>query len=283
MNSIELIGVSKSFGNVKALDDVNVNFEEGKIYGLLGRNGAGKTTMLKIMYEMIYPSAGSVHLNGRKIDGRDAALEEMFFIGENNYFTDDLTVNKIFYWTKILRPGFDLEYANELADSFGLNTKKKIKSLSTGYASIFKNILALSSNAPYVLLDEPVLGLDANHRDMLYKKMIEKYSEKPFTAIISTHLIEEVSDIVEHVVIIKNGQIIRDEPKDELLNVGYSVSGKSDAVRMFCKDREVIGTDTLGGFETAYIIGDCSKSDVPESLEWNRIDLQRLFIQLTNS
>ena len=283
MSSLELIGISKGFGNVKALDDINLTFEEGKIYGLLGRNGAGKTTMLKIIYEMLFPNSGVVHMDGHAIGGNDTALGKMFFIGEKNYFPEDMKVEKAFRLMNDFRKDFDPAYANRLADAFGLNIKKKIKSLSTGYASIFKNILALASNAPFILLDEPVLGLDANHRDMFYKFMIEKYSESPFTAIISTHLIEEVADVVEHVVIIRNGCIIRDEPRESLLDSGYSVSGKADTVRAFVSGREVLGTDALGGFETAYVLGECPKNDLPEGLEISRMDLQRLFIQLTNS
>lgn len=283
MNSLELIGISKNFGNVKALDDINLTFEEGKIYGLLGRNGAGKTTMLKIVYEMLFPSAGTVRVDGQAIGGNDAALGKMFFIGEKNYFPEDMKVETAFRRMKEFRNEFDTAYANRLSDAFGLKTKKKIKSLSTGYASIFKNILALASNAPFILLDEPVLGLDANHRDMLYKFMIEKYSESPFTAIISTHLIEEVASVVEHVVIIKDGRIIRDEPRETLLDSGYSVSGKAETVREFVSGREVLGSDVLGGFETAYVLGECPRSGLPEGLEINRMDLQRLFIQLTNS
>jgi ABC-2 type transport system ATP-binding protein len=283
MNSLELIGISKNFGKVTALQDINLTFEEGKIYGLLGRNGAGKTTMLKIIYEMLYPSTGIVRVEGREVVGDDTALSRMFFIGEKNYFPEQFTVEKAFYWMKEFRKEFDSAYAKRLADAFGLNIKKKIKSLSTGYASILKNILALASNAPFILLDEPVLGLDANHRDMFYKFMIEKYSEAPFTAIISTHLIEEVASVVEHVVIIKDGRIIRDEPRETLLDSGYSVSGRAEEVRAFISGKEILGIDTLGGFETAYIYGDCPKSELPEGLETSKMNLQRLFIQLTNS
>jgi ABC-2 type transport system ATP-binding protein len=283
MNSIELIGVSKDFGNVKALQDINLTFEEGKIYGLLGRNGAGKTTMLKIIYEMLFPSTGTVRVDGREIGGDDTALGKMFFIGEKNYFPEQFTVEKAFYWMKQFRTEFDPAYAKRLADAFGLNIKKKIKSLSTGYASIIKNILALASNAPFILLDEPVLGLDANHRDMFYKFMIEKYSESPFTAIISTHLIEEVANVVEHVVIVKDGRVIRDEPRETLLESGYSVSGRAEDVHAFINGREVLGIDALGGFETAYLFGECSKNELPEGLEISKMNLQRLFIQLTNS
>ncbi len=282
MNSMELIGVSKDFGNVKALDNINLVFEEGKLYGLLGRNGAGKTTILKIMYGMIYPTSGTVLADGRPVTDDDI-LGQMFFVGEKNYFIPDTTVEKTFCWMKDFRPEFDTGYAKSLADSFGLDIKKRIRTLSTGYATLLKNILALASNAPFLLLDEPVLGLDANHRDMFYRFMLEKYGEKPFTAILSTHQIEEVASIVEHVVIINDGRIIKNEQRDTLLDSGYSVSGRTEAVREYVKDREILGSDILGGYETAYISGPRPKSGVPENLEIEKIDLQRLFIQLTNT
>lgn len=281
MNSIELVGVSQAFGKVIALHDINLTFEEGKIYGLLGRNGAGKTTMLKIMYGMIYPTLGNVLADSKPVMDDDI-LGQMFFVGEKNYFISDATVDRNFRWMKDFRPEFDAGYAKFLADSFGLDVRKRIRALSTGYATLFKNILALASNAPFLLLDEPVLGLDANHRDMFYRFMLEKYGEKPFTAIISTHLVEAVASIFEHVVVINDGRIIKNEPRETLLASGYSVSGKTEAVREYVKDKEILGSDTLGSYETAYISGTRPKSGVPETLEIGKMDLQRLFIQLTN-
>lgn len=283
MNAIELTGLSKSFGPVKAVDQVSVRFEENKIYGLLGRNGAGKTTMLKMICGMLIPDSGEVQVDGQKAFENDSALQKMFFMGEKNYFPDDMKVKKTFYWCKQFRPEFDMEYAQTLCDSFGLNKNKKIKSLSTGYASIFKIVIALASNVEYLLLDEPVLGLDANHRDMFYRLLLEKYSEKPFTAIISTHLIEEVANVIEHVVIIKEGSIIRDESRDEMLQSGYTVSGKASVIEEYVQGRDVLGIDSLGGLKTACISGSYTPSEIPGELEVTKMDLQRLFIQLTNS
>ena len=106
--------------------------------------------------------------------------------------------------------------------SFVLNTSSRISALSTGYLSIFKLVMALSVNVPYVLLDEPVLGLDANHRELFYRILLAKYGEKPFTVVLSTHLIEEVASIIEDVVILKEGKVIRNESREELLSKGYT-------------------------------------------------------------
>ena len=168
-------------------------------------------------------------------------------------------------------------------NEFSLNVNKTPRSLSTGYTSIFKIIIALSVNTPYIFLDEPVLGLDANHRDIFYKVLIEKYAENPFCCVISTHLIEEVSSVIEDVIIVKNGEIIRNQTRDSLLRTGFTVAGSAAAIDEFIKDKNVIGTDSIGGLKTAYIIGSVPSEGIPVGLEISAMDLQKLFVQLTNS
>jgi len=127
-----------------------------------------------------------------------------------------------------------------------------------------------------------VLGLDANHREMFYRLLIEKYSNNPFTAIISTHLIEEIANLLEYVIIIKNGEILVNESCEALLSKGYSVTGTINQVDTFVKDKEVIGEDVLGGLKTATVIGSINKSTLPDGIEIANLDLQKLFIKLTN-
>ncbi len=283
MSGIEINKISKSFGNVHALTDVSVKFEENKIYGLLGRNGAGKSTLLNVITSRIFADSGEVTVDGITAADNDLALQKIYMMSEKNYYPDGMKIKDAFKWTKEFYPDFDSAYAKTLADRFELNTSKKIKSLSTGYSSIFKIVTALSTNAPYILLDEPVLGLDANHRDLFYKIIIEKYSANPCTIVISTHLIEEAAGVIEQVVVIKDGSIIRDEPREELLSKGYTVSGVATAVDAFLAGKNVIGADTLGGLKTAYVLGTIDRTTVPDGLEISKMDLQRMFIQLTNS
>ena len=283
MNSIALKGISKQFGDTIALKDISLYFEENKIYGLLGRNGAGKSTMLNIIANRLFADSGEVTVNGLAAAENDQAQQLIYLMSEQTLYPESMKIQEVFKWTKNFYPTFDLAYAQNLAAKFGLDTKKKVRSLSTGYGSIFKIIVALSVNTPYVLLDEPVLGLDANHRDMFYKLLIEKYSKSPSTFIISTHLIEEVSSVIEDIIIIKNGTIIKNESCESLLSKGYTVSGKASQVDAFIEGKEVIGIDRLGGLKTARIIGDLDRCQVPASLEVTKLDLQKLFIQLTNS
>ncbi len=206
--SIEIKNVSKSYGATLALDNFSVTFAPERIYGLLGRNGAGKTTLLNAITGRIFADGGSITLSGQSVLENDNPLGQIYMMSEQMLYPEKMKVKDAFRWTKQFYPDFDTEYALDLAERFKLNVNKATKSLSTGYASIFKLITALATNAQYVFLDEPVLGLDANHRDLFYRVLLEKYSEKPFTAVLSTHLVEEISGLVEQVVIIKDGKLL---------------------------------------------------------------------------
>lgn len=281
MSNIKIEGISKSYGSNKALNDINLTFEADKIYGLLGRNGAGKTTLLNIINNRIFADEGNISLDGENITENGKVQSKFYFVSEKVLFPDNMKVNKAINWTGQFYPDFDMDYALKLAEQFELPLKKKINNLSTGYKSIIKNILALSVNTPFVFLDEPVLGLDANHRELFYKMLIEKFIEKPATYVISTHLIEEVANIIEDVVIIKKGQIIKNESKDRLLSQGYSVTGAAAKVDAYIQGKTVIGVDHIGGLKSAYVIGQ-RQADADSGLEFSALDLQKLFIQLTN-
>jgi len=166
MNSLLVSNVTKNYRDVRALNNVSVEFERNKIYGLLGRNGAGKTTLLNIITGKIFADQGNVTLNGKEVFENDEMLQNIFMMSERNYYPEGMRISDAFRWTKEFYPEFDEKRAADLAEQFGLETVKKIRSLSTGYGSIFKLITALCVNVPFVFLDEPVLGLDANHREV---------------------------------------------------------------------------------------------------------------------
>lgn len=285
MRGIEVKNVSKTYKDTKALSNINIYLEENKIYGLLGRNGAGKTTLLNVINNRVYADEGTVTLNGDILTENDEALNHLYFTSEKLLFPEGMKVKKIFRWTKEFHPEFDMDYALRIAKLFGLPLNKKSSTLSTGYKSILKNVIALSINTPYIFLDEPVLGLDANHRELFYKLLIEKYSENPFTIVISTHLIEEVSNIIEDVIIIKNGKIIEKGSCEDLLKRGYAISGTAASVDNYIRNNmingKVIGEDSIGNLKSVYILGR-PKETLPENLEVSALDLQKLFIQLTN-
>lgn len=282
MKCIEINNISKNYGKICALDNVSLKLEENKIYGLLGRNGAGKSTLLNIITNRIFADQGEVLINGEKAYENDVAQRNVYLMSEETYYPENMKIRDVFYWSQEFYPNFNMEYAKNLCEKFNLDLKKKVKGLSTGYSSIFKVIVALAANASYTLYDEPILGLDANHRDLFYRILLEDYEKNPKTIIISTHLIEEVSNIIENIIIIKEGQIIKNESCEQLLSNGYTISGTMDLVDHYIADKNVIGHDTLGGLKSAYILGEIDKSKVPMGLEITKLDLQKLFIQLTN-
>ncbi len=279
--SIVINQVSKSFGPVRALNRVSVTLEEGKIYGLLGRNGAGKSTLLNVLTDRIFPEEGSVTVDGEPVRDNDRALSKMYLMSEKNCYPESMRVKEAFRWTKEFYPDFDQEFAWNLAAAFELNTNAKVNKLSTGYSSIFKLTVALSVNTPYVLLDEPVLGLDANHRDLFYRTLLSRYTQRPFTVVISTHLIEEVASLIEDVVVIHKGEVLRQGSCQDLLSQGYTVTGPKGLVEEYLKGRNVLGVDVLGGLESGYVLGEPDRSSLPQGLELSGLDLQKLFILMT--
>ena len=279
--SIVINQVSKSFGPVRALNRVSVTLEEGKIYGLLGRNGAGKSTLLNVLTDRIFPEEGSVTVDGEPVRDNDRALSKMYLMSEKNCYPESMRVKEAFRWTKEFYPDFDQEFAWNLAAAFELNTNAKVNKLSTGYSSIFKLVVALSVNTPYVLLDEPVLGLDANHRDLFYRTLLSRYTQRPFTAVISTHLIEEVASLIEDVVVIHKGEVLRQGSCQDLLSQGYTVTGPKGLVEEYLKGKNVLGVDALGGLESGYVLGDPDRTSLPQGLELSGLDLQKLFILMT--
>ncbi len=282
MSRIEVTDVSKSFKDTQALSHVNLQFEENTIYGLLGRNGAGKSTLLNIINNRLFATSGTVTLDGGRLNENTRALSCCFLANEINLYPEGMKVKQALRWSREFYPDFDMNYAQRLCTMFELPEKKKIKDLSTGYQSIFRNIIALSVNVRFLFLDEPVLGLDAHHRDLFYRVLIEKYAEHPFTAVISTHLIEEAANFIEQVIVLKKGEIIRNQSIESLLDSGYCISGPRAQIESYLKGKEVIGTDTLGGLKTAYVLG-IPDPQLPAGTEVSRMDLQKLFIWLTEN
>lgn len=280
-NAIEVTGLTKRYGQVLALDNVSLRLEQGKIYGLLGRNGAGKSTLLNLITNRIFPDEGSVQLGGQDCQNNDWALGQMFLMSEANLFPEDMRVRDALRWAPHFYPGFDTAQAQDLAQQFGLQIKSKIKALSTGYSSIFKLVLGLATPVPFLLLDEPVLGLDANHRQLFYRCLLEDYAKKERCILLSTHLIEEVARVIEQVIIIKEGRILHQEPCEDLLARCCCITGPAQQVEEFAQGKQVLGSDTLGGLKSVYL-QEPIPQQLPQGLTATAADLQQLFISMTN-
>lgn len=274
--SITVSQLTRRYGSVTAVDGVSLTLEDGKIYGLLGRNGAGKSTLMKLMADRIRPTAGEILVDGKSVHNNAGRI---YMMSEDNLYVDNMKVRDVMRWTGEFYGGFDQKLADRLCDEFELNTKKKATSLSTGYKSICKLITALCVDADYIFLDEPVLGLDAGHRELFYRSLLETYADRPRMFLLSTHLIEEVAGVIEDVIIIDKGQVLRTDSVENLLRSGYNITGGAAAVDDYCRGKEVLGCDTVGGIKTAAVLG--RAEDVPAGLTVSPLDLQKLFIRMT--
>ena len=281
MQGIQIKNITKKCNGLTALDNVSFSFEFGKIYGFLGRNGAGKSTLINVIANRIFADEGKVLVDDVPARENMKVQEKIFCMSETDLYDKDLKIKEHFKWINRFYDSFNIDKALEISEKFNLDTDKRFKALSKGYQSIFKLTVALSLNVPYVIFDEPVLGLDANHRELFYDLLLKDYEDGERTIIIATHLIEEVANIIEEVVLIDKGKILLQESVERLLETGYSISGITKEVDDYCTDKNVIGYDELGSLKIAYVLGE--KTPLPENsnLQISAMNLQKLFVKLT--
>ena len=281
MNTIQIRNITKAYNGVTALDHVSFSFEFGKIYGFLGRNGAGKSTLINIIANRIFADSGEILIDDLPATENMAIHEKILCMSEADLYDTGLKIKDHFKWIHRFYENFDLEKALKISEQFHLNTNLKFKALSKGYQSIFKLTVALSLHVPYIIFDEPVLGLDANHRELFYSLLLKEYENEERSFIIATHLIEEVANIIEEVILIDKGKLLLQGNVAALLETGYCVSGMAKDVEDYCSDKNVIDSDELGGLKIAYILGE--KSAIPQgsNLQVSAMNLQKLFVKLT--
>lgn len=272
--------LTRKFGDTTALNGVNLCLDEPKIYGLLGRNGAGKTTLLRLITNYIQPTEGTITLDEQNVWENEKAQHQIFLVTETSYFAE-MNANNLIQLMSEIYPSFDKQQCLDYAKRFELDLNKKYTALSTGYKSVLRAVLSLSVHTPFLFLDEPTLGMDAFHRELFYKLLIESYSESPSCILLSTHLISEVEGLLENVIILDHGKVLIDESSEQLLAQGYCVSGRISDVDDYCSGKNIIGSSVVGGLKTTAVLGE--REQVPDTLEVTGLSLQQLFVQLVGS
>lgn len=286
METIICKDIEKKYGNKQALRDVNLTLEKGKIYGLIGRNGAGKTTLLSIISAQNPASAGTVTWNGQPVWENREALNHICFSRElsvNLYGSgvSSMKVKEYLRNASYYYPNWDEEMAQELIGKFELDTKKRINKLSKGMLSMVTIIIALASKADFTFMDEPVAGLDVVVRDYFYHKLMEEYTESNRTFVISTHIIEEASGLMEEVIVIKKGELLLKENTQDLLERSYHVSGMAEVVDKATEGYEKHHEEKMGRSKSVTILLQPGQK-LPEGYEVSiqPVNLEKLFIAL---
>lgn len=205
--------LTKYYGAKKALNDVNLNIESGRIIGLLGPNGSGKTTIIKLLNGLLKADTGEIYINGNKPGV--ITKSEVSYLPDRPYFGDWMKVEDVlklftdFYWD------FDRERAENMCKALGISTKAKIKTLSKGMKEKVQLILVMSRSAKLYLLDEPIAGVDPAARDLILDTILANYNPDS-TVVISTHLIGDIERVLDEVIFLKDGNVVLHDTTDNI-------------------------------------------------------------------
>jgi len=213
MSLIEFKNVTKKFGYKVALDEVSVKIEKGKIYGLLGPNGSGKTTMIKLMNDLLQPTSGEVLIKG--CEPGVESKKVISYLPERTYLNMDMKVEELFHFFADFYSDFDKDKASKLLKKLDIAENARLKTMSKGTKEKVQLIAVMSRKADIYILDEPIGGVDPASRDYILETILNNFSEDS-SLIISTHLIADIEKILDEVIFINKGKIVLDENADEI-------------------------------------------------------------------
>jgi ABC-2 type transport system ATP-binding protein len=275
--TISVAGLTRRYRGHVALNDVTVDIEGPSITGLLGRNGVGKTTLMRVIAAQEFATAGRVRVLGDSPVENDAILRRMVFVREDQAFPD-LRVRQVLQVASWFYPNWSAELAEALLADFGLPLNRKLKKLSRGMRSAVGIIIGLAARAEVTLFDEPYAGLDAVARQVFYARLLADYAEHPRTVLLSTHLIDEAADLLERVVVMDHGRVVLDAAADDIRGSAATVSGPTAAVSEFTAGRVIWDRRMIAGQESAVVAGAMDDRDWTRAREL-RLSLTPLSLQ----
>ena len=213
MELLKCINVNKSYGNKKILKDVNLTIETGKVIGLLGKNGTGKSTLIKLINDLLTLDKGKILIKGKKV-GIDSK-KIISYLPERTYLDKSMTVDNVIEYFKDFYDNFDEKKARKLLKDLELDTSQKLAKMSKGMQEKVQLVLVMSRKADLYILDEPLGGVDPATRDYILDTILSNFNEGA-SIIISTHLIRDVERILDEVIFIDKGKIVLQSDADEL-------------------------------------------------------------------
>lgn len=281
---LECRQVSKNFGSSQAIIDATMSFEPGAVHGLLGANGAGKTTLLHMLSGMIYPTRGAITYRGQQVHENGLAMSSICLVKSDERSWADYKIKDIMRFCSLLLPGWDEQKAHSLLRRFNLPANKRYKQLSRGMQSQLGIVKGLANHSPVTLFDEPTLGLDADMREAFYELIIQECSNRDRTMVISTHLIDESSNLFEYIALLEEGVITKHQDTDSFLEHAYYLQGSSAALEPLCNDPRALHAESLAGTTILAWYGDLTKEWAQleqQGIRVTPLPLQKLFVYLT--
>lgn len=232
--------LTKTYGKKTALDHVSFTIAKDAITGLVGRNGAGKTTLLKCLAGFLHPDSGDIRVFEQNPYDNLAVSAGLIFVDESMNFPEGQTLAEIFALYRRFYPGWTQDLAEKLLDYFNLPPTQLPNKLSKGMLSTFRAILGLCAHAPLTIMDEPTSGMDSGVRQDFYRALLKDYIACPRTFLISTHLLAEIEDLLEYILLIDRGKALLSAPVTDVSDYALRLSGPSERLQPFLEERTVL-------------------------------------------
>ena len=215
MKILEVKNLNKSFDNKKVLKDINFSISKGKIVGLLGKNGVGKTTLIKLINDLLTPTSGEILVKGNKIGVETKKV--ISYLPERTYLNKQMKVCEVISFFEDFYEEFDSKKAKKLLKDLDLDINQKLTKMSKGMQEKVQLVLVMSRKADLYVLDEPLGGVDPATRDYILDTILSNFDEDS-SVIISTHLISDIEKILDEVIFIDKGEIVLQSDADKLRN-----------------------------------------------------------------
>ncbi|KAB7787641.1 ATP-binding cassette domain-containing protein [Bifidobacterium cebidarum] len=282
--TLTITDLRKRYGSTVALNGVNLTLRPA-IYGLFGRNGAGKSTLMGVIANRLLPSSGSIELDGTSVFENEAAQSRICLLNETVPFMVGVRLNTIFKREERYYGGFDWAFSARMLAEFGIIPGSLYGQLSLGQRMIVRLVAALCVPVDVLLLDEPVLGLDATNRESFYRFLLESFSEHPRIIVLSTHIINEIAHVVERVAILDQGRIIDEFDAESASSRATVLVGEADRVTTFAASSQlqIISREEMGKLLSVVVRGQIDPSELPVGVSANRLGLQEYVICATSS
>ena len=264
---IELHGVSKRFGQIEAVSRMSGEIREGSVFGLVGTNGAGKSTCLRMMAGVLRPDEGSVLVDGQEIYEYEEMKSRVFFISDDQYYLPNSTPKEMMEYYRIFYTCFNEERFSELMEKFGLEKERKISTFSKGMKKQLSVILGICANTKYLLCDETFDGLDPVMRQAVKSIFAMEIMNREFTPVIASHNLRELEDICDHVGLLHKGGILFSKDMEEMKETIHKVQCvvSEESKYRLLKNLDVMKTESRGSLLMLTVRG--SKADIEEKFQ----------------
>lgn len=258
---LKINNLSKKFGDFSVLDDISLNAETGQIYGLVGSNGCGKTTLLKHIMMIYKQDEGGIFYNDVPVEEDSEIIKDFYFVQDNLFFPYQFTLSRLFAYEKLMYKNMSEKKFNELVNYFDIDKNKNLNKMSKGQRKQAAFVTAVSAQPKVLLLDEIVDGLDAVIKRKFWDVLIQEVMDNEMTVIISSHDLKELDNICDKVGIMHEGKILKEDNlekmKDEIKRVQFAVEGEFEASEF--KEFNIIKSVKIGSINLCILTGDADE------------------------